>query len=76
MTDAEARALHPGDRIRLKPQPTWGPNPPQRTMFVVANAAQRAPDFRAAFSEVRIISIEGFAFVPWEVETVECERRP
>ncbi len=71
MTPAEARALVPGDRIRLKPQPTWGPNPPQRTTFVVATV-----DFRAGYSEMRIVSIEGFAFTPWEVERVAWEGRP
>jgi len=36
----------------------------------------RAPDFRAGYSEVRIVSVEGFRFSPWEVEAVERERRP
>lgn len=71
MTAAEAHSLHPGDRIRLKPQPTWATNPPQRTTFVVARV-----DFRPGFGDPRILSVEGFAFVPWEIERVEWERRP
>ncbi len=75
-TNTEALALEPGDRIQLRPQPTWATNPPGRTRYTVANAAQRAPDFRAGYSAVRIVSFEGFRFSPWEVEAVERERRP
>ncbi len=63
MTNTDSLALEPGDRIRLRPQPTWSTNPPGRTVFTVANAAQRAPDFR-------------FRFTRWEVERDERERRP
>jgi len=76
MTNTDALALEPGDRIRLRPQPTWSTNPPGRTVFTVANAAQRAPDFRAGYSAVRILSVDGFRFTPWEVERDERERRP
>ncbi len=41
MTNTEALALEPGDRIQLRPQPTWATNPPGRTRYTVANAAQR-----------------------------------
>jgi len=54
-------------------QPTWASNPPGRTRHTVANAAQRVPDFRAGYSEVCIVSVEGFRFSPWEVEAVEAE---
>ncbi len=74
MTDAEARALVLGDRIRLRRQPTWATDPPSRTMFVVANAAQRAPDFRAGPGNTRIVSVEGLHFASWEVERHERER--
>ncbi len=60
MTTTDALALAPGDRIRLRPQTTWATNPPGRTLYTVANAAQRAPDFRAGCSEVHILSVEGF----------------
>jgi len=71
MTDAEARALVPGDRIRLRRQPTWATDPPSRTMFVVAKV-----DFRAGPGNTRIVSVEGLHFAPWEVERHERERRP
>ncbi len=76
MTDAEARALVPGDRIRLRRQPgalwaAWATGPPSRTMFVVAKV-----DFRAGPGNTRIVSVEGFRFSPWEVERHERERRP
>jgi catalase (peroxidase I) len=70
MTDAEARALHPGDRIRLRPQSAWEINPPQRTVFTVAKV-----DFRGGSSGTRIVSVDGFRFIPWEVEKVEAEGR-
>jgi len=31
------------------------------------------PDYRAGYSEVRIVSVEGFRFSPWEVEAMEAE---
>jgi len=71
MTNTEALALEPGDRIQLRPQPTWATNPPGRTRYTVAKVY-----FRAGYSEVRIVSVEGFRFSPWEVEAVERERRP
>jgi len=52
---------------------TWATNPPGRTRYTVANAAQRVPDYRAGYSEVRIVSVEGFRFSPWEVEAMEAE---
>jgi len=64
MTDEEARALYPGDRIRLKQRPSWATNPPQRTTFVVAKV-----DFRGG--GVRVVSVEGFGFTPWEIERAE-----
>lgn len=71
MNNTDALALEPGDRIQLRPQPTWSTNPPGRTIYVVAKV-----DFRAGYSEVRIVSVEGFRFSPWEVERYEGERRP
>ncbi len=68
MTNTDALALAPGDRIQLRPQPTWATNPPGRTLYTVAKV-----DFRAGYSEVHILSVEGFRFSPWEVEAVEVE---
>ena len=42
MAPTEARTLEPGDRIRLRPQPTWATNPPSRTTFTVAKMGFRA----------------------------------
>jgi len=69
MTDAEARALHPGDRIRLKRRPTDATNPPERTTFVVAKV-----DIRAGGGGVRVVSVEGFGFTPWEIERAASGR--
>jgi len=71
MTNTDALALAPGDRIQLRPQLGWATNLPGRTTFTVAKV-----DFRAGYSEVHILSVEGFRFSPWEVEKVEGERRP
>ncbi len=70
MTSEEARSLVPGDRIRLRPQPTSATNPPTRAIFTVAKVEHRGGQ------EVRIVSVEGFRFTPWEVERYERERRP
>ncbi len=69
MTSEEARALYPGDRIRLKRRPSWATNPPEHTTFVVAKV-----DFRAGSGGVRVVSVEGFGFTPWEIERVESGR--
>ncbi len=69
MTDEEARALYPGDRIRLKRRPTDATNPPERMTFVVAKV-----DFRAGGGGVRVASVEGFGFTPWEIERAESGR--
>ncbi len=71
MTNVEALALGPGDRIQLRPQPTWAITPPGRTVYTVGKV-----DFRAGYSEVRILSVEGFRFSPWKVERHERERQP
>ncbi len=70
MTNAQACALYPGDRIRLKRQPSWATNPPERTTFVVAKV-----DFRAGGIGVRVMSVAGFGFTPWEIERAERENR-
>lgn len=59
MTDADARALVPGDRIRLRRQPTWATKPPHRATFTVVKV-----DFRAGPGNTRIVSVEGFRFAP------------
>ncbi len=63
MTDEQARTLVPGDPIRLKRRPAWATNPPERTTFVAAKV-----DFRAGAEGVRVVSVEGFGFTPWEIE--------
>jgi hypothetical protein len=62
MTDADARALKSGDRIRLIVRN--GMPPPARNIFTVARVEVR-------HGEPEIISTDGFAFVPWEVERYE-----
>ncbi len=68
MTNQEALTLKPGDRIALRPQPTWATNPPDRTTFTVAKV-----NFRPGYSAVQIVSVEGFRFTPWEMERAEPE---
>jgi hypothetical protein len=62
MTDAEACALQPGDRIRLTPR--HGMPPAQRDTFTVLRVEVR-------HGQAEIVSTDGFAFVPWEVERHE-----
>ncbi len=69
MTHEQARALVPGDRIRLKRRPSWATNPPERTTFVVAKV-----DFRAGGGGVRVVSVEGFGFTLREIERAESGR--
>lgn len=67
MTDDEALALRPGDRILLRRAP--GQPPPQRDIFTVLRVEM-------VRGEAEIISTDLIRFVPWEVEKVEPERRP
>jgi len=65
MTDEEARALRPGDRIRLIARVGWNVNPPARDTFTVRRVVNRV-----GFGGVRIGSDDGFWFVPQEVERI------
>lgn len=64
MTDAEAMTLKSGDRIRLTPR--IGNT---RAFMIVLRVEVRR-------GQVEIIDIDGFSYVPWEVDRVEMERRP
>ncbi len=65
MTNDEALALQPGDRIRLRPQPGWGTNPPARMTFTVKSFELQGE------MVARIVSVEGFRFLPWELDRME-----